>query len=81
MSHRSGCQGEAVGCHAKTWGECARQGHIATQWLGGTGPSLGDQKAFQRETDRYGDAVRQGLDPESVSHYSVDKAYKAAEKE
>lgn len=81
MSHRSGCKGPSVGCHATTWGECARNGHIATQWLGGTSVSYGDNKRWNKENDNYAKAVQDGLNPAGVETQHVRAAYEAAEKE
>lgn len=76
MACRTGCPG----CGAKTWGECARNGRISVQWLGGaSGFDLGTEKAFNRENDNYDRAVKDGLDPNGVDRAAVDAAYRAAE--
>jgi hypothetical protein len=49
-------------------------------WLGGTGPSQREQKAFSAENDHYRQAVRDGLTPDSVRRSAVDAAYEAASK-
>lgn len=62
------------GCRTKdhsNWGDCARAAHISTQRLDGK-----IDRAFDNETQRYYDAVKDGLDPEAVSHRAIDKAYR-----
>lgn len=78
MTHRSGCP--RAGCGAKTWGECARNAHVAVQWLGGTGVSYGDEKAWSRENAAYARARKDGLTPESVTPAAVNAAYDNASK-
>lgn len=76
MAHRSGCPG----CPGKTWGECARNAHVAVQWLGGTGVSYGDEKAWNRENANYAQARRDGLEPANVTAAAVNAAYDSASK-
>ena len=68
---RSGCKTRDHG----SWGECARASHIATQRLDGK-----IDRAFDRETDRYHQAVKDGLDPEACTNRAVEKAYREADK-
>jgi hypothetical protein len=74
MAHRTGCKDPAG--HAATFGACARAAHIAVQWLESTGADYGRVKAFDRETDRYWQAVDDGLDPTAPTNEAVDDAYR-----
>lgn len=77
MTCRSGCP--TPGAHA-SWGACARAGRISVQWLGGaSGFDLGTEKAFNKENDNYAQAVKDGLDPVSVSNVAIEKAYREAD--
>lgn len=62
-----------------SWGECVRAKNVTAQWLGGTGPSQSEQKAFDRENQRFEDATKAGLSPQGVGHKAIDAAYRAAE--
>ena len=62
----------------ESWGACARDAHVAVQWLGGTGPSARDVRRWHSENERYASAVRQGLQPDAPTHSAVDAALKAA---
>lgn len=62
-----------------SFGECCRSKNIKAQWLGGTGPSLSGQKAWDRENERYEKATNEGLAPQGVGHKAIDAAYRAAE--
>lgn len=62
-----------------SFGECCRAKSVTTQWLGGTGPSQKEQKAWDRENARYETAVKEGLNPPGVGHKAIDAAYRAAE--
>lgn len=76
-----------TGCPTRdhyTWGECARASNVALGPLGGYrdgGKDWGDVKAFRRETERYRQATRDGLEPSNVTNEAVDAAYRAADKE
>lgn len=76
MAHRTGCPG----CPATTWGECARNAHVAVQWLGGTSVSYSDEKKWSRENAAYAQARNDGLQPETVTAASVNQAYENASK-
>lgn len=77
MACTSGCPDP--GSH-ESWGECVRAKNARVMWLGGTGPSFGEQKAFSRTNEAYRDAVRQGLQPQAVSDTAVRAAFESAEK-
>lgn len=64
----------------ESWGECVRAKEVNQMWLGGTGPSLGDQRRFDRENQNFRNAVRDGLNPAGVSNRAVNAAYDAASK-
>ena len=66
---RSGCQTKD---HA-SWGDCARAARISTQRLDGK-----VDRAFDAETERYRQAVKDGLDPADCTNQAVTAAYKAA---
>lgn len=79
MAHRTGCPGVPV-CEATTWGECARGANFAVQWLGGTGVSYGDEKAWNRENASYAQARKDGLEPAGVTSAAINAAYDNASK-
>lgn len=74
MACRSGCPTQD---HA-SWGECAKSARFAVQWLGGTGPSYGGEKAWNRENAAYAQARKDGLAPSTVTREAVNAAYDAA---
>lgn len=63
-----------------SFGECARAASIRQMWLGGTGPSMSDQKRFARTNENFRAAVRDGLQPASVSDGAIRRAYSQAER-
>jgi hypothetical protein len=71
---RSGCKTQD---HA-TWGECARAANISAQWLGGTGPSYSDEKAFWSIDRDYRAALDAGVEPKSFDRKDVDSALRQA---
>ena len=75
MACTSGCPSQD---HA-SYADCLRDKNVGSMWLGGTGPSYGDQKKFGAENERFRSAVHQGLMPNAVSNRAVDAAYRAAE--
>lgn len=62
----------------ESFGECCRSKNIRSMWLGGTGPSLSDQRAFERTNQNFRKAVSDGLSPAGVSDRAVNAAYDAA---
>jgi hypothetical protein len=64
----------------ESWGACVKAKGIRAQWLGGTGPSQSEQKAFSAENEHYRQALRDGLTPDSVRRSAVDAAYETASK-
>lgn len=63
-----------------TFGECVRAKNVHDMWLGGTGPSLGDQKRFDKTNEDFRTAVADGLSPAAVSDNAIRQAYAQAEK-
>lgn len=66
-----------------SFGECVRSKNVGDYRLGGYRDGGRDStydRAFQHETDRYGQAVKDGLKPEAVTNAAVTAAYAAAEK-
>lgn len=63
----------------ESWGECVRSKNIKAQWLGGTGASQSEQKAWDRENTRYETAIKEGVQPQGVGHKAIDAAYRAVE--
>ena len=61
-----------------SWGECVRSKGIRSQWLGGTGLSAKDIKAFEGENAGYRQALKDGLNPQGVDRTSVRRAYEEA---
>lgn len=59
-----------------SWGECVRGKALKTQWLGGTGPSLADQRKFERDTAAYRQVVRDGGSLSTAMHKGTDAAYR-----
>lgn len=47
-------------------------------WLGGTGPSYGEQKRFAADTEEYRKVVKAGGSIATAMHKGVDVAYKEA---
>lgn len=62
-----------------TFGECMRAKNIRPMWLGGTGPSFGDQKRFDQETNDYRDIVRAGGSLSTAINKGRDAAIKQIE--
>lgn len=80
--HRSGCKGAEVGCHAKSWGECARMAHLRVGWANSANNiDLTREKKWDQENERYARAVREGLDPMAPTNEGVDAAYRKVEKD
>lgn len=79
MACSSGCR--TPGAH-QSWGECVRAKGTGVMGLETTGSQIGYSysKAFDRETERYGKAIKDGLEPAAVSNSAVDAAYRAADK-
>ena len=75
MACSSGCPTQDHG----SYGACLRSKNVKTQWLGGVQPSFGEQKAFAATNSRYRQAIKDGLEPTSVSDAAVHRAYEAAE--
>lgn len=71
-NHRSGCRDPK--CTGRSWGDCARAARISTQRLDGK-----VDRAFDAETERYRQAVKDGLDPADCTNQAVTAAYKAAD--
>lgn len=65
------------GAH-QSWGECVRSKNFKPMWLGGTGPSYGEQKRFENDTAMYRQVVRDGASMSTAMHEGVDVAYKKA---
>lgn len=63
------------GAHA-TYAECLRAKRLSTQWLGGTGPSYGDQKKWALDNAVYRQAVKDGASLSTAMNQGVDKAYR-----
>ena len=78
MACSSGCP--SPGSH-RSWGECVRSKRASVAGLESTGSQVGRsyEKAFDRENDRFAQAVRDGLNPESVTNEAVEAAYRAAD--
>lgn len=76
MACRTGCPTQDHG----SFGECARSANIATQYLGGTGPSWSDEKRFRRTNADFRQAVSDGLNPSGVNDKAIRTAYEAAER-
>lgn len=76
MACRTGCP--TGDC--ESWGACARAANFAVQWLGGTGVSYGDEKAWNRENANYSQARKDGLEPAGVGSAAVNAAYDNASK-
>lgn len=60
----------------RSWGECVRNKGIKTQWLGGTGPSLADQRKFEKDTASYRQVVRDGGSLSTAMNKGVEAAYR-----
>lgn len=77
MSDTSNCSSSCPtpGAH-RTFGECVRAKHIATQWLGGTGPSYGAQRQWDKDNATYRQVVKDGGSISTAMHKGVDAAYK-----
>lgn len=63
-----------------SFGECVRAKNVRAMWLGGTGPSMGDQRRFDRTNQDFRKAVADGLSPAGVSDSAIHAAYDAAER-
>ena len=66
------------GCRTRdheSWGACMRAKHLNAMWLGGTGPSYGDQKRFSNDTELYRQVVRDGGSLSTAMNKGVDVAY------
>lgn len=68
----SGC---ATGGHS-SWGECVRAKDTGSMALGGTRPSLTEQKRFARDTALYREVVRAGGSLSTAMNQGVDVAIK-----
>jgi hypothetical protein len=55
-----------------------RAKNFKPMWLGGTGPSYGDQKKFANDTAVYRQAVRDGASLSTAINEGVDVAYRKA---
>jgi hypothetical protein len=65
-----------------TYGECLRSKNVGDMRLGGHrdgGRTSTFEKKFNAETARYGQARKDGLNPEAVSHRAITAAYRAAD--
>lgn len=70
------------GCRTKdhqSWGACLKAANVKAQWLGGTGMSYGDEKAFYQIDTDYRAALDAGVDPGSFERKDVDAALRAAD--
>lgn len=63
-----------------SFGECVRAKNVRQMWLGGTGPSMTDQRRFDRTNQDFRKAVADGLQPAGVSNGAIRAAYEAAER-
>ena len=72
MSCASSCQTK----DHSSYGSCLRSKNLATVGLETTGPSFGmtRQKAFDKETQLYGDTVAQGIQPETTQTKDIRAA-------
>ena len=72
MSCASSCTTQDHG----SYGACLRSKNLATVGLETTGPSFGmsRQKAFDKETNLYGDTVAQGIQPDSTQTKDIRAA-------
>lgn len=73
----------SAGCLTKdcdSYGACLRNKSIRHGALGGTRPSRGEQKRWDKENEAYRQAVKDGLQPARVSYAAVNAAYEAAER-
>lgn len=73
------------GCKTKdhaTYGECLRGKHIASMGLESTNPSFSTDavKAWDKELDRYEDAVKQGIQPASTRTAQIDAAMEISQR-
>lgn len=73
------CASSCLDQNHDSYGECLRAKNIKAQWLGGTGSSYGDEKAWDRENVRFEAATKDGVNPASVGHKAIDAAYRAAD--
>ena len=58
------------------FGECLRAKHLNAMWLGGTGPSYGDQKRWANDNALYRQVVRDGGSLSTAMNKGVDVAYR-----
>ena len=72
----SGCP--TPGAH-RSWGECVRSKGASVFGLESTGNDFTAIRRFDRENEAFRDAVKEGLNPESVSFAAIDKAKAAAD--
>ena len=72
MACASSCQTKDHG----SYGACLRSKNLATVGLETTAPSFGmtRQKAFDKETNLYGDTVAQGIQPDSTQTKDIRAA-------
>ncbi|PVU81306.1 hypothetical protein DDP54_15495 (plasmid) [Cellulomonas sp. WB94] len=62
----------------ESFGECVRSKRVNAMWLGGEQPSATDQKRFDRTNQEFRQAVKDGLNPTSVSDRAIHAAYEQA---
>ena len=72
MACASSCQTQ----DHRSYGDCLKQQGLAVVGLESTSPSFGmsRQKAFDKETQLYGDTVAQGIQPDSTSTKDIRAA-------
>lgn len=77
MACSSGCKTQ----DHKSYGDCLRAKHTAVTGLESTNPSFDrtSNKAWDRELDRYQDAVRQGIQPASTKTAQIDAAVEVSQ--
>ena len=73
MPCASSCQTQDHG----SYGACLRSKNLAAVGLETTSPSFAmtRQKAFDKETDLYGDAIRQGIQPDTTQTKDIRAAF------
>lgn len=73
---RSGC---ATRDHT-SFGDCLKAANLRIGYCrSAAGWDATREKAFQRENERYAQALRDGLQPNGVLNAQIDRAYRAAE--
>ena len=67
------------GCRSRdhlSWGDCMRAKSLYPMWLGGTGPSFGDQKRWSNDNALYRQVVRDGGSLSTAMNKGVGVAYR-----